>query len=442
MNSKSSKIIFIIAESTRVQNVGLYGRTPSPTPNIDKLGGEGVVFNNAYNACTKTDSSFASILSGKYPLSLGFISHGKFTPAYQKENLKDARFLTDILKKQGYKTVAYDWLTRCQHSKTFDYFSGKIRKEVNGVPLHKNNFFLYMQMLDSLSIKFTKRDLFSRFYYSFVPNAKVPGDPEDLLVDKAVNVLEKTKDNNLFLFLHFYAPHFPYIRSKGLKSFMFSSLEDRYVVDLSFLDKQIGRLLNYLRKDEFEDSLIIFTSDHGESLYEHGIPIAHRGVYENVVNIPLIIKHPSLPAKRIDSIVQQIDLLPTILELLGISAPDDIDGKSLIPLINGEKADLRDYAFFEDISYGQLKIKKSSRIRGVRMDNYKYIQTLRGEDEDLFSVFPSKNVVIAKEELYDLKNDSHEYNNLIAKERNVVMQYKSKLETIVSTLENKRNNKC
>lgn len=427
-----SKIIFIIADTLRAKNVGLYGKKPSPTPNTDKLGEEGVVFQNAYTTSTKTESSITAIMSGKYPLSSGLISHGKWLSKKQEKNLEKTLFLADILRREGYKTAAVDWFPRWQ-SRGFDYYSGKIIKDLDLTGMVNDTIFFlrFLRLLDVLSVKILKKDFFTRFYYTFFKNPKIPYDPADIVVDEAIKILRENKKNKLFLYLHFRDPHFPHIRPKGLEAYLFDSFEKRYDAEIAFMDEQIFRLITYLQQENMEETLILFTADHGESLNEHGITIAHRGLYDNVVKIPLIIKHSSFPARKIGTLVQNLDIFPTILECLGIPLPKKIDGKSLLPLIFGKKTAIRNYAFFEDISFGELKLKKSTRKRGIRRGDYKYIETLEGKNEDLFAVFPTKKTTIVRRELYDLKENSEEKENLIEKKTIIARKLESKLKKLI-----------
>lgn len=435
---KPLKIIFIIADTLRAQNIGLYGRRPSPSPNIDQLGKRGIVFFNAYGAITKSDPSTVTIMSGKYPLSIGLLGHGRWLPKEQEENLKKTTLLPEILRKTGYKTGAIDWLSRW-HKRGYDYYSGKI---IPGLDIKKliddTVFFLQgLRAFDLITLRFLKRDFFVRFYYCFFPHPRLTYDPADLVVDKAIEFLGKNKKKDLFLYIRFRDPHFPHIRPKGLRSYLFDGIEKRYDTEIKFMDDQIGRFLRYLEKEEITEPLIIFTADHGEIFYEHGIQIAHRGLYDETVRIPLIFYYPKLPVRKITQLVQHVDIFPTILEILGLPVDPSVDGKSLLPLIMGKKKKMRGFAYFEDLVFGEMKIKKSNRKRGIREGRYKYIEIWKGEGKDLFGLVPQNRALISKQELYDLVNDPFERRDLSQGKPLVVKKLANKLQKFVLTLKQK-----
>lgn len=428
-------IIFIIADTLRAKNVGLYGANPSPTPIIDDLGRRGIVFTNTYTSITKSDPSITAIMTGRYPMSTGLISHGKWIIKDQERALRKVPFLSEILKNKGFKTAAIDYFGRW-HKRGFSYYSGKIVKDVEEKKIAGRNiaFLEYLRFLDGLSFRFLKRDFFARFYYCFFSKVVVPRDPADAVVNDAIKVINRYKDKKLFLYIHFRDPHSPFIRPKGMRSFLSDSIEDRYNAEVHFMDEQIGRLIQHLeRTKELDKTLIIFTADHGESLTEHNIYIAHHDPYEVVVKVPLIFYNVRLGIKKIETLVQNIDIFPTILELFGIGQPKRIDGVSLAPLIRGVTRKGRDFVFFDDNLFGEHIIKKSRRKLGVRFKNYKYIKTLQGKEEDLFQPIPV-NVRVVKEELYDLARDPEENNNLIKSLRNITIKLENTLQAQIDSL--------
>lgn len=429
------KIIFIISDTHRAKNVGLYGARPSPTPAIDSLGRKGVVFKNTYTSITKSDPSITAIMTGKYPISTGLISHGRWIIKNQERKLSGIPFLAEILQENGFKTAAIDYFSRW-HKRGFSYYSGKVVKDVEEKKIAGKNiqFIEYLRYLDAISFRLFKRDFFVRFYYCFFPKVIIPRDPADAVVDDAIRVIGKYRDDKLFLYIHFRDAHSPYIRPKGLRSYIFDSVEDRYNAEISFMDKEIKRLIKHLEKSgELDNTLIIFTADHGESLTEHNIFIAHHGPYEVVVKVPLIFYNPKFSPKEINAFVQNIDIFPTILQMLGVSLPKGVDGINLLPLINGKSKKGRDFVFFDDNLFGEYVIKKSRRKLGVRYKNYKYIKTLQGKDSDLFRPIPV-NTKIAKEELYDLSLDPEEENNIVYEHAGIHTKLKKMLQAQIDLL--------
>lgn len=436
---KTKNVIFIIADTLRAKNVGLYGANPSPTPIIDRLGKQGTVFENVYTSITKTDPSITAIMTGKYPMSSGLISHGRWLIKEQEKALKKNRFLAEILKKNGFYTAAIDCFARW-HVRGFSYYSGKIVKDLSEdqITSDKVTFLKYLRFLDVLALKFLKRDFFVRFYYCFFPKTVQPYDPADIVIDDAIRILEKNKNKKLFLYVHFRDPHFPHVRPKGLRSYLLDSVEKRYNAEISFMDQEIGRLFDHVDKlGILNETLFIFTADHGESLREHGVYVAHHDPYENVVRIPLTLWGNNIPVKRIDAFVQNIDIFPTILEYLNIPISQKIDGKSFLPLIRNTSQTIREFVFFDDNLFGEYKIKKSRRKLGIRFKNYKYIKTHQGREEDLFQPIPV-NTKVVKEELYDLFKDPEEENNLIQEQRSITVKLEKILQAQIDSLKKKK----
>lgn len=441
LDKQIKKVIFIIADTLRAQNVGIYGANPSPTPNIDELGRNAVVFSNTYSAITCTDPSISSIMTGKYPLTLGIMNHGLHVKQEEEDNLSKSIFLPEILQKHQYETVAIDWLGRW-HKRGYDYYSGKLVRDgvETSYPIAQRlPFPLFMRIIDKFSAITLKRIVFNRAYYALHPKPKIPYDPADVVVDKAIELLQENKKKELFLYLHFWDAHAPHTRPRGFRSYLFDNIDDTYNAEISFLDEQIGRLIEYLRKtSQLEEAIIVFTADHGENFYEHDIPFNHENLYEDVVRVPMFFVHKSFVPQKVNALVRHIDILPTMLDLLGIPLPQkDIDGKSLIPLMSGSKKTVRDFAYFEDITYRRFDFLANKRRRGIRVGNYKYIETLTGKNEELYQIMPKESLLVIKEELYELQ-DFSEKENLIYKKPIVAKKLRKELHAKILESNRKR----
>jgi len=186
-------------------------------------------------------------------------------------------------------------------------------------------------------------------------------------------------------------------------------------------------LIDFLDKLKvLDESIVIITSDHGESLLEHGIYFNHHGLYDVTIHVPLVMVCPRyLPkGKRVKKLVQHIDLLPTILELLGITLELDIDGKSLLPAIF-EGCDIRDAIYVSE--------KGFQRKAAIRTQKYKFIMSL----EDPYCKF-CRRIHGGVEELYDLENDPHELNNIVKEKRKIASNLRRKLQHWLQIMNSKR----
>jgi arylsulfatase A-like enzyme len=171
-----------------------------------------------------------------------------------------------------------------------------------------------------------------------------------------------------------------------------------YCETLLALDDSIGSVMNTLKETGLENSTVmIYTSDNGFSLGEHGL-IDKRQMYEESVRIPLLVYSPGFikPGLKIPELVQNIDFAPTILDLAGIKTPQQMDGKSFIPLLKGESIPWRDEIFYE--YFWERPFPHTPTVFGIRTNKYKYM-TYHG----IWDI----------DELYNIENDPEERINLI-----------------------------
>jgi len=209
-----------------------------------------------------------------------------------------------------------------------------------------------------------------------------------------------------------------------------STVIEQYLQAIFSVDFHIGEITKALKNyNLFDNTLIIITSDHGESLLEHEIFFNHHGLYDVSVHVPLIFHYPlrlSVP-KRIPAIVQHIDILPTILDILNIGYELEFDGKSLIPLIEGKTKKNHDFILLEE-SYAQRK-------RALRTSHYKTIVNLYKEKNicSLCGYSHSED-----NQLYNLKDDPFESKNIWSFDTKRALELKVKMEERVRLLLRKR----
>ncbi|NQT51721.1 sulfatase-like hydrolase/transferase [bacterium] len=161
-----------------------------------------------------------------------------------------------------------------------------------------------------------------------------------------------------------------------------------YYGQVSHLDQQIGRVLDALKaRGLYDDTLVIFLSDHGDYCGNHGAFYKYAGLYDSLIRVPLLIRWPGArPGRRVDELVSLIDVAPTILDAAGLNGPADMDGRSLRPLLTGEAADWRQELFVE-----------TGATAAVLTPDWKLVTWQDGT-----------------EELYDRRRDPHDLDNLAA----------------------------
>ncbi len=449
---KHPNIILIVIDALRARNLGCYGAQGNPSPNIDKLAQDGIQFENCYSCWNTTDQSLTSIFSGRFPKTHGIIHHGdKITP----ENLisfkkLDVKLIAEILREDGFKTYAVDWMDRW-FKRGFDFYGYEQdrdiwQKFIRVVFILPYVHLRYMAANISLLRIYAKRRMpsissvwkglkgvWNTFRFTF-ELARI--QDADYVTSFAQKLISDRKDDKFFLFLHYWDTHTPYNCPKkhmDRDKFSHNSIDifaSKYHGAVNYVDKSIGKLIECLKTHKLlEDTLIIITSDHGESLTEHGIFFDHHGLYEVTTHVPLILCHPALFAqpKKIKGLIQHVDLLPTLCDFLGINVKNaKFDGISMRPLINGDKEDIRKFAFFEE-SYVQRK-------SGIKNTRHKYILAPDGIGMCNYC----QKVHAGVTELYDLEKDPGETNNIVSENRIVADQMRAELEAVIRSLNSKK----
>ncbi len=449
---KYPNIILIVVDALRARNLGCYGGDGDSSPNIDNIANNGVLFENVYCSWNTTDQSLTSILSGRYPRTHGIIHHGdKVKP----EDLNafetlEARLLPQVLQENGYETLAVDWMARW-FKRGFDYYGynpernllKKLIYYIFTLPyVHLKYIAAHIGLLRIYSKKrsFTApslwkgfKDVFRTFLFTFelarIQNAR-------FVTELAEELIKRSRKENFFLFLHYWDTHTPYNCPRNFfekkKRNMTSKevLLSKYNGAVRYVDQQIGRLFDSLREEGLlEDTLIIITSDHGESLTEHDILFDHHGLYDVTTHVPLILYYPKgfSEPRRMKGLVQHIDLAPTIYELLNIKYKDyELDGASLMPLIRGEKREIRQFVFNEE-SYVQRKI-------GFRTKKFKYIFS----PDSVGMCNYCQQVHGGEEELYNLEVDPEEKVNIAVESKIVAEEMRQELNDLIKSLNSKK----
>lgn len=462
---KKFNVIFLIVDALRAENLSCYGYSKPTSPNIDHLAREGVLFENAYSCTDHTDPSFTTIFSGKHPISHGIIHHG--AGIERKEildfDLTGTKLISQILKRIGYYTVGIDWLRRW-HRRGYDFYS-----ETEEEPKYtKTTTFLmkrgekYMRPLIQPTIGRILR--FMGFSYSKREARNY--------TNLAIKVLKKLQRKNFFLLIHYWDVHTPFdtvpksyankfyrrndhervkemlekiecpewrnkVRHYHLKGVKYvDEISAKYDGAINFLDHEIRRLLDVLKEENvYDQTLILLSADHGDNLVRNGIFVGHFGLYEKVIHVPLILAGAGLPrGKKIESFVQHIDVVPTILDMLDVDVSASyLDGKSLLPLIRGKKKKVRSSVYAMESGRRRFVIRKS---------NYKFIYSPSEEDLNhrtyLKKGISFRPVYNNRVELYDLKKDPKESQNIFEEKPYVAKEMEKRLLEWIKMLETKK----
>jgi choline-sulfatase len=281
-------VVLVTLDTTRPDRIGCYGNSAIETRNIDRLAASGVVFTNALATAPMTLPTHASILTGLYP------HHHEARENALYRLSSENTTLAEVLSAHGYVTAA----------------------------------FVSSFVLDE---RFGLAQGFDRFDDHTGRRSSVTGNAErraDETTDRALAWLAAESRRPFFLWVHYYDPHVVYKPPVEVEDLA----ENPYDGEIAFVDQQLGRLLDAIEAATAGRALVVLTADHGEALGEQGEQTHGFLVQEATLRIPLIMSAPGglRQGFRFDERVSQVDLMPTLLALLGIPAPADLDGIDLV----------------------------------------------------------------------------------------------------------------
>lgn len=383
-------IVFISMDTMRASRLGCYGYEKPTSPYLDEIAAQGVLFERAYAADIPTEVAHTGIFTGKVGLRTGVVSHG--SPLTQLP--KKEAWLPSLLQQHGFTTAAVDNLYQLKEwfARGYRHYINSVQKtrsidgkSVNELAFkwirdHKeDDFFLFLHYWDPHTPYQPPTSYVSDFY----EEGRDPYDPSNRSMDAAYNHAAYP----------FFKHHHYDLLGPVTDSAYVNALYDAEVRYLDDCLRGLDELL--IAEGLYEDTLLVLFGDHGESLTEHDIYWDHCGLYEASVQVPMIMRWPGrIPAgRRVTGLVQQVDMMPTLLEAAGIMAPPSIDGRSLWPSIRGEADGTHDAVFLSECAW--------QASRGIVTKDYKFIRTL---DAGPF-VRPPR-------ELYDLRTDPNETANL------------------------------
>lgn len=373
-------VVLITIDTLRADHLGCYGYEQIETPYIDALAVDGIRFRTTVAQVPLTLPSHACILTGTYPMFHGVRDNVGY-------RLVDAKTtLAEILKPYGYHSAA----------------------------------FVGAYILNS---KFGLDQGFD-LYDDQIPGAKKGGGIINLneierrageVIDRTIAWLEKSGRSPFFAWIHLFDPHDPYDPPARFRR-LYSTRP--YDGEIAYVDQEVGRLISFLKgRKLYDDSLLIVVSDHGEAFGEHREFTHGYFVYDTTLLVPLIVKLPRQAHKgrTVDRQVRTTDIVPTILQLLEIARPAEVQGAGMLGLMLGRPVQWPREAYAE--TYYPLQFGWSP-LRSLRQAETKYIAA-------------------PKPELYNLARDAGETSNNIAKNTALAGSLKSRLTELEAAFSDK-----
>jgi len=311
--TSARNLIFILVDSLRSDHLNCYGYSRTISPNIDQLAREGILFKNSLSQSCWTKPSLSSILTANHPTSVGITGMNDAI-------IGNITTIAELLNKAGFHTAAF----------IANPYAGKEHGFTQG---------------------------FDEYHTIFAQNPSEYEINADELNREVFKWLEKNKDKKFFLMIFYLEPHTPYAPPEPYDR-LFSpvsrasenlwkeepsdpsedylkALIDLYDGEIGFLDHELGRLFEKLKKlGLWENSLIALNADHGEEFFDHSGWQHSHTLYEELIRVPLIIKGPGLPqGVKVKTTVQHIEIFPTLFNLLGLKQSPTFTGQPATDLI-------------------------------------------------------------------------------------------------------------
>lgn len=411
MSQHMPNLLFVLADQMRGFDMGCAGNPEVITPNLDRLAADGMRFDRAFANAPVCTPSRGTMLTGRFPLDHGAIVND--IPLW------DVPTIADVLAGAGYRT-------------------GYIGKwHLDGVPRTRftppgprRHGFQYWAAYNC-SHDYFRPD---KYYRDDPDPVLVEGYEPEVQTDLACSFIRENAAGPFALYLSWGPPHDPYaqVPPRYRKRYDAAGVTHRPNVDLTnrnpladgldpartladyyaaitALDDQLGRLLDVLRETGAErDTVVVFSSDHGDMLWSHGM-LYKQQPWEESIRIPLLVRWPArIPAGTVcDRLVSTIDYVPTLLALLGVSHDLPVAGRDLSGLFHGQPAGAAPSVFLMDIkAVDQGERQGITEWRGVRTTRYTYAERL-GRQPWL---------------LHDNVNDPYQLTNLAGRADHLVVQ--------------------
>lgn len=431
-SAEKPNVLFIISDDLTATAVSSYENTLSQTPNIDRLASRGTRFTRAYSQFPVCGPSRASLMFGYYPnatTTYGYVSG-------REEVGPDRKSWAQLFKENGYFTAR---VSKIYHMGSVDIMEGRDGPDD---PESWNEH--YNSPAPEVHAK-GEAELVQNNPYGLKPVVREEGvngrnlmnivkadegqvHTDGQTAEKAAELIREHKDAPFFLTVGFFRPHVPFVAPKeyfepyphhqmvlppqvendwddipdrginyvtSVNGQMSEEQEKKavaaYYASVAYMDAQVGKVLQALEEEGLEENtIVIFTSDHGFHLDEHRFWMK-VGLHEESVRVPMIIRVPGKEPAISHSLVELLDLYPTIAELAGLEYSEHLQGKSLVGVLDDPSQTVRDAAFSMHRRGGEFSYL-------LRTDKWAYIQY----DEDAGSGM----------ELYDMEYDEKQFNNL------------------------------
>jgi arylsulfatase A-like enzyme/cytochrome c-type biogenesis protein CcmH/NrfG len=378
---RGANVLLITVDTLRADHVGAYGSTRGVTPTLDRFAAEGLRFANAYAHVPLTLPSHASLMTGSYPTRTGVHDSGTFRLSERSPSLATA------LKDAGYRTAAFVGAfvldARFGLNRGFDVYDDRMLGSSADLELVQRS---------------AEQVLAPALEWITAPGTAAPSPQSPV-------------PSPWFVWIHLYDPHEPYAPPEPYRT-RFAA--DPYGGEIAYADAALGDFLARIRAaGALTNTLVVFASDHGESLGEHGERTHGLFAYDATLRVPLVMWAPSAIRTAVfDEATRLVDVAPTVLDLLGAAALTNVDGRSVRPFLGAERPFDDQGSYFEALNANLTR--NWAPLTGL----------LRGRQ---------KLIDLPVPELYDLAADPGEQRNLYASQRDRARDLEGRLDAITKS---------
>jgi len=324
-------LLLITIDTLRVDHLGAWGYERRTSPGIDALAAQSVVFEEARSQSSWTLPSLASLMTSFYTST-----HGCWD--FDSRLSDSFTTLAEILTDNDYATA--------------------------GVASH-----IFLAERYALNQGFQEYDQ-DLVLEGFASHAQITSPR---ITDKGIAWLAGRRHDPApwFLWLHYFDPHAAYKRHPDIsEAFGVERPVDLYDGEIAFTDRAVARLLARLAElDLAKQTIVVLTADHGEEFYDHRGKLHGKTLYHEVIRVPLMIRAPGYAPRRVRGAVRSVDLLPTLLELMGLPPPVEAEGLSLVSAMRGAPLDARPVLTeVQSTQYGKSESLAVGRWKLIRRD--------------------------------------------------------------------------
>lgn len=439
-------VLIIIADDLNTGALGTYGNPLVKTPSIDQLAKDGFTFKNTYSQFPVCGPSRASLLFGYYPTATetyGYTS-GRENVGPERESIPQ------FFKNRGYYTARVSKIFHMGVPGDIESGSHGQDDEASWTERFNSPGPEWKSPGKAELVQNNPDGLIERKGGNVMTIVESDGgdlsQSDGITAEKAIELIRTHKNSPFFLAVGLVRPHVPFVApkeyflpypwqniqpppiipndwedipAKGINYVTTQNSEMNFIqkqkaitgyyASVSFMDRQVGKILQTLKEEQLdENTLVVFTSDHGFHLGEHDFWMK-VSLKEESVKVPLIFRGPNIPKGSTSSFAELVDLFPTILDLTGHNIPERLQGESLVPMMHDPKSIKKDLAF---------SVSLNGKAFLVRTPDWAYIQYGEQAEDGM--------------ELFDMKEDPNQYTNLAYLEK-----YKTKLQEMKSLLSQK-----